>query len=142
MMGGAGMSKKKWQIDKRRLVWSKSLTQQMQALHNVVQGFPDEARAKDNPDEHVLCKYMIDHEMAQVEFARRELPGDILDQSLAPVGKEVSAQASVGSDREGSSEPGCPFVQSPPFDDRGSRGSIDWLAVVVLVTVMHHLTWT
>lgn len=67
--------------------------QQMRGLHDALlnevvpryQGFADAARARGSADEESICVYMVEHEKAQVEFARRELEGAKPDQSLAPI---------------------------------------------------------
>jgi hypothetical protein len=51
------------------------------------QGFADAARARGRADEEAICLYMVEHEGAQVEFARRELAGASLSQSLEPIVK-------------------------------------------------------
>jgi hypothetical protein len=66
---------------------------QMQALHDAIDGqfvgayqaFADAARARGAADEEAVCVYMVEHEKAQVEFARRELAGASLDEALAPI---------------------------------------------------------
>ena len=40
-----------------------------------------------NKDEQDLCNYMVEHEMAQVEFAQRELAGEAMDRTLAAIAK-------------------------------------------------------
>jgi len=51
------------------------------------QGFADAARARGRADEEAICLYMVEHEGAQIEFARRELAGASPSQSLEPVVK-------------------------------------------------------
>jgi hypothetical protein len=75
----------------KTLPWS----DQMQALHNALvtdlipryQSHTDAARTRGKADEEAVCLYMVEHEKAQLEFARRELAGIGLDQSLEPVVK-------------------------------------------------------
>jgi hypothetical protein len=67
----------------------------MQALYDVItndfipryQTHAEEARARGEAGEEALCVYMVEHEKAQVEFARRQLAGASLDHSLEPVAK-------------------------------------------------------
>jgi len=67
----------------------------MQLLHDGIsrqfvplyQGFADAAKSRGAPDEEAVCVYMVEHEKAQVEFARRELTGASADQSLEPIVK-------------------------------------------------------
>jgi len=74
---------------------TKVWTQRMQALHDGIsgrfvplyQGFADAAKARGAPDEEAVCVYMVEHEKAQVEFARRELAGASIDQSLEPIAR-------------------------------------------------------
>ena len=40
------------------------------------QAFAEEAKSRGDSDQESVCRYMVDHEKAQVEFARRELAGD------------------------------------------------------------------
>jgi hypothetical protein len=51
------------------------------------QSFADAARARGEAEEEAVCLYMVEHEKALVEFARRELAGASLVQSLEPVQK-------------------------------------------------------
>jgi hypothetical protein len=65
----------------------------MQALAEVVEGqfaalyrrYADAARARGRADEAAVCDFMVEHEMAQVEFARRELAGEPLERVLEPL---------------------------------------------------------
>jgi hypothetical protein len=65
-------------------------TLQMQGLHDAIvndfipryQSHADAARARGAVDEEAVCLYMVDHEKAQVEFAKRELAGASSDRSL------------------------------------------------------------
>ena len=49
------------------------------------QSHADAAKARGRADEEAVCLYMVEHEKSQVEFARRELAGASLGQSLAPL---------------------------------------------------------
>lgn len=68
---------------------------QMQGLHDAIvndflpryQSYAGAARARGKADEEAVCLFMVEHEKAQVEFARRQLAGAGLDQSLEPVAK-------------------------------------------------------
>lgn len=70
-----------------------SWTGQMQALQEAIQRdfvpayerFADAARARGKADEEAICIYMVEHEKAQAEFARRELAGAKTEESLEPV---------------------------------------------------------
>ena len=70
-----------------------SWSEQMQRLHDFIaaefvpryQTYADSARARGKPDEEAICLYMVEHEKAQLEFARRELKGARLDASLEPI---------------------------------------------------------
>jgi hypothetical protein len=72
-----------------------SWMQQMQGLKDALlnqfvpayQGFAEAARMRGNKEEQDLCNYMVEHEMAQVEFAQRELAGEAMDRTLAPIAK-------------------------------------------------------
>lgn len=65
----------------------------MQGLHDAIdaqfvpayQAFADAAKARGAADEEAVCVYMVEHEKAQVEFARRELAGASTDEALAPI---------------------------------------------------------
>lgn len=67
----------------------------MQAMHDAIanqfvpryQSHAEAARARGAADEEAVCRYMVEHEKAQVEFARRELAGADIDQALEPVVK-------------------------------------------------------
>jgi hypothetical protein len=61
------------------LGWS----EKMQALKDLggqllpsYQGYADAAAARGEPDAEAVCRYMVEHEDAQAEFASRELAGD------------------------------------------------------------------
>ena len=45
----------------------------------------DEAASRGNAKEEAVCRYMVAHEEAQVEFARRELAGEDTARVLEPV---------------------------------------------------------
>lgn len=68
---------------------------QMQFLQDAIstqfvpayQAFADAAKARGAADEEAVCVYMVEHEKAQVEFARRELAGASMDEALAPIVK-------------------------------------------------------
>jgi hypothetical protein len=72
-----------------------SWREQMQALHDGIggrfvplyQGHADAAKARGEVGEEAVCLYMVEHEKAQVEFARRELAGESAEKSLEPVVK-------------------------------------------------------
>ncbi len=76
-------------------VKSLSWMQLMEALRDTIerdlvrryQSYAEAARARGSAAEEAVCTYMVEHEMAQVEFARRELAGAGLDESLQPVEK-------------------------------------------------------
>jgi hypothetical protein len=65
----------------------------MQALHHAIvteyvpryQSHADAAKERGKADEEAVCLYMVEHEKSQVEFARRELAGARLGQSLEPL---------------------------------------------------------
>jgi len=67
---------------------------QMQALQGTIkndfvpryQAHADAARARGASDEEAVCRAMVEHEQAQLEFAERELAGDRTG-SLEPVTK-------------------------------------------------------
>jgi hypothetical protein len=69
------------------LGWS----EKMQALKDLggqllptYQGYADAAAARGEADAEAVCRYMVEHERAQAEFATRELAGDGAA-SLAPI---------------------------------------------------------
>lgn len=47
--------------------------------------YGDAARIRGRADEAAVCDFMVEHEMAQVEFARRDLAGEPLARVLAPL---------------------------------------------------------
>ena len=49
------------------------------------QRYADAARARGEAEEAAVCDFMVEHEKAQAEFARRELAGDPPEQSLEPL---------------------------------------------------------
>ncbi len=65
----------------------------MQTLHDIIanefvpryQSHADAARARGDAREEAVCQFMVEHEKAQVEFARRELAGARADEALQPV---------------------------------------------------------
>jgi hypothetical protein len=67
----------------------------MKGLHDAIvtdfipryQSHAEAARTRGKADEEAVCLYMVEHEKAQLEFARRELAGAGLAQSLEPVVK-------------------------------------------------------
>jgi hypothetical protein len=75
----------------KTLSWSK----QIQGLRDLIvteyvpryQSHADAANARGRADEEAVCLYMVEHEKSQVEFARRELAGASLDESLEPLVK-------------------------------------------------------
>jgi hypothetical protein len=74
-----------------------SWAEKMQAIQNFVgdrivpqhQAFADAAAERGEKDEEAICLYMVEHEKAQAEFARRELAGESTASSLQPVVKFV-----------------------------------------------------
>jgi len=70
------------------LTWS----EKMQKLKDIIeaqvlstfQGFADAAAARGETEAEALCRYMVEHERAQAEFARSELAGDEAS-SLEPI---------------------------------------------------------
>jgi hypothetical protein len=52
-----------------------SWSEQMQGLIPRYQSHAAAAKARDRADEEAVCIYMVEHEKAQVEFARQELAG-------------------------------------------------------------------
>ncbi len=66
---------------------------QMQGLADVVEAefavlyrrYAEAARARGAADEAAVCDFMVEHEMAQVEFARRELAGEPPARTLEPL---------------------------------------------------------
>ena len=49
--------------------------------------YGDAARSRGSLQEAAVCDFMVEHELAQVEFARRELAGKPLAQVLEPLRK-------------------------------------------------------
>lgn len=49
--------------------------------------YGDAARSRGSMQEAAVCDFMVEHELAQVEFARRELAGKPLAQVLEPLRK-------------------------------------------------------
>jgi hypothetical protein len=71
------------------LGWS----EKMQALKDLggqllptYQGYADTAAMRGEADAEAVCRYMVEHELAQAEFASRELAGDEAS-SLDPISK-------------------------------------------------------
>jgi hypothetical protein len=72
-----------------------SWSEQMQGLHHAIvsefipryQSHAAAAKARYRADEEAVCIYMVEHEKAQVEFARQELAGASLVESLEPLVK-------------------------------------------------------
>jgi len=68
---------------------------QMQALREAIRGdfipryqaHAEAARERGAGDEEAVCRYMVEHERAQLEFAERELAGASSDRSLEPLVK-------------------------------------------------------
>ena len=75
------------------LTWA----QLMQGLHDAIathyvpryQSFADDAKRRDRPDEETVCRYMVEHEKAQLEFAKLELSGASTETSLAPINRQL-----------------------------------------------------
>ena len=69
---------------------------QMQGLHDAItgeylpryQGHADAARARGAAAEEAVCRHMVEHEQAQVDFTKRELAGEG-SRSLEPVVKHL-----------------------------------------------------
>ncbi len=67
---------------------------QMQALHDAItseflpryRSHADAARARSAAAEEAVCRYMVEHEQAQLDFTKRELAGEG-SRSLEPVVK-------------------------------------------------------
>jgi hypothetical protein len=65
-------------------LFSGAWTEKMQALKDLIeaqvlpafQGYADAAAARGEAEAEAICRYMVEHEQAQVEFATRELAGD------------------------------------------------------------------
>jgi hypothetical protein len=53
------------------------------------QSFADAAKARGSLDEEQVCLHMVEHERAQLEFARRELAGDSRKRALAPIMQQL-----------------------------------------------------
>ncbi len=51
--------------------------------------YGDAARSRGRADEAAVCDFMYDHEMAQVEFARRDLAGEPLERVLEPLSRHT-----------------------------------------------------
>lgn len=74
---------------------SLSWAEKMQAIQNFLsdrivpqyQACADAAAERGEKDEEAVCLYMVEHEKAQAEFARRELAGESTASSLEPVVK-------------------------------------------------------
>jgi hypothetical protein len=73
----------------KQLPW----TVQMQGLRDAIandfvpryERYAAAARATGNADEEAVCRFMVEHEKAQGEFARRELTDGVVAESLEPV---------------------------------------------------------
>jgi hypothetical protein len=69
--------------------------QAMQSMHDrlcghyvpLYQSYADASRMRGEAAEEAVCRYMVEHELALVEFTRRELAGASPAESLAPVVK-------------------------------------------------------
>jgi len=53
------------------------------------QSFADAAKARGSAEEERVCLHMVEHERAQLEFARRELAGDGRERALEPVMRQL-----------------------------------------------------
>jgi hypothetical protein len=51
--------------------------------------YADAARARGKDHEEQICLHMIKHELAQAEFARRELTGSTAEHALEPVVEQL-----------------------------------------------------
>jgi hypothetical protein len=75
----------------KQLPWSDKMQKMREVLNTEIvplyQSHVDAARERGKDDEVAVCSYMVEHEKAQVEFARRELAGASLEESLEPVVK-------------------------------------------------------
>jgi hypothetical protein len=80
----------------KSLAWNDLMQQMRDVLSNEIvpkyQTQVDAARERGKEDEVAVCVFMVEHEKAQAEFARRELAGASLDESLAPVAKFLKYQ--------------------------------------------------
>ena len=57
--------------------------------------YGDAARSRGQAAEAAVCDFMYDHEMAQVEFARRDLAGEPLERVLEPLPARTTWPAST-----------------------------------------------
>lgn len=75
----------------KRLAWSAQMRGLGDAIGNDFvpryAGYANEAAARDNAAEEVACRFMVEHEKAQLEFARRELADVAAGDSLELVEK-------------------------------------------------------
>jgi hypothetical protein len=73
----------------RKLSWR----EMVQTLHDVIsaeflpryESFADSAKGRGNAAEEAVCRHMVEHEKAQIEFAKRELAGASLQHALEPI---------------------------------------------------------
>ena len=69
--------------------WSQKMEGLRDSINNEFvpqyQVFADAARSRGQAAEEAICVFMVDHEKAQVEFARRELAGASMEYSLEPI---------------------------------------------------------
>lgn len=64
----------------------KSLAEGIETVFAGLYGrYGDIARSHGRADEAAVCDFMVDHEMAQVEFARRDMAGEPLVRVLEPL---------------------------------------------------------
>ena len=72
--------------DRASLPWPQAMQSMYDRLSGhyvpLYQSFADAARARGEAEQEAVCLYMVEHEKALVEFARRELAGASREQSL------------------------------------------------------------
>jgi hypothetical protein len=77
--------------ERASLPWPRAMQSMYDGLNGhyvpLYQSFADAARARGEAEEEAVCLYIVEHEKALLEFARRELAGASLTQSLEPVQK-------------------------------------------------------
>ena len=75
--------------ERASLPWSQAMQSMYDGLSGhyvpLYQSYADAARMRGEAAEEAVCRYMVEHELALVEFARRELAGAGVAQSLEPV---------------------------------------------------------
>lgn len=81
------------------LTWTQLMTGTIRALETQIipfyESFADAAKARSKADEESVCRYMVEHERAQLEFARRELAGEPAKVALEPVLRQLRFPLSV-----------------------------------------------